>query len=260
MKHDRSSFQENLKLACATRRSISQLCREIGINRQQFNRYINGETQPSANNRLRIANGFDLAPADFDLPATVFRRKLEGRKQSRIVSTPLEGAFPGDLHALKPYLGFYQTWHMSLSWPGWVVCSCAHLRVQGDQVIATSRERIIDGESGVRQRSRYVGLAGIQRQRIFITELPSGQMPTFGQTVLLPFEVHQREYLRGLTMGLSWRCDNRPYATRTMWRYRGRGTDKRALIRNCGIYRLDSADVPSVVVSFLKTVEPLDVT
>lgn len=63
--------------------------------------------------------------------------------------------------------------------------------------MVTTLERIEDAESGIRQRSRYVGLAAFYRNRIFITERTRGDAPTFGQTVLMPFEVHQRLFLRG---------------------------------------------------------------
>lgn len=259
MREPRAHFGENLKLACATRQSISELCRAIGINRQQFNRYINAGTLPSAHNRLRIATFFGLQPADFDLAASTFRRKLETRRQSLPAEGPLADAFPGNLPALRPYLGFYQTWHVSLSWPDRIVCSCAHMRERDGQIVVTSLERIEDAESGIRQRSRYVGLAACRRQRIFLTELTRGEAPTFGQTILMPFEIHQRQYLRGLTMGISWRNDNLPYATRTVWRHRGDRTDRRALVANCGIYELSSANLPSVVVSYLTQAEPVTV-
>jgi len=252
-----ANFGENLKLACATRQSISELCRAIGINRQQFNRYINSGTLPSAHNRLRIATFFGFEPDDFGLPCAAFRRKLEIRRQPVLAEGPLADAFPGDLQALRSYLGFYQTWHVSLSWPGRIVCSCAHMRERDGQIVVTSLERMEDVENGIRQRSRYVGLVACQRQRIFLTELTQGSAPTFGQTILMPFEIHQRQYLRGLTMGVSWRNDNLPYATRTVWRYRGARTDRRALISNCGIYELDSANLPSVVVSFLTQTGPI---
>lgn len=255
-----ANFSENLKLACATWSSISELCRAIGINRQQFNRYIHGGTVPSAHNRLRIAAVFDLDPDDFSLPTQTFRHRLKERQQPRVREGPLADAFPGNLQALRPYLGFYQTWHMSLSWPGLVVCSCAHLRERNRQVLVTSLERIRDAQSGIRQRSRYVGLAAFQRQRIFLTELTSGPTPTFGQTILMPFEIHQRQYLRGLTMGVAWRNNNQPYATRTIWRYRGLHTDRRELITNCGVYAPNSANLPSVVASFLAHAAPIDAT
>lgn len=252
-------YSDNLRFACSTRPSISELCRSIGINRQQFNRYINAGAHPSAHNRLRIASIFGLDPADFDLPPPAFRHKFENgvEPEPERGRGPLSTAFPGDLQALRPYLGFYQTWHVSLSWPGRIVCSCSHMREKNGQILSGSLERIEDRSSGIRQRSRYVGLAAFRRQRIFITELSRGEEPTFGQTILAPFALHQRHYLRGVTMGLSWRNDNLPYAARTIWLYRGKETDKRALLAGCGIVEPTSATLPSVVASFLTEVEPV---
>ncbi|MGN6584792.1 MAG: helix-turn-helix domain-containing protein [Rhizobiaceae bacterium] len=254
-----ANFGDNLRLACSTRQSISELCRAVGINRQQFNRYINAGALPSAHNRLRIAAAFGLDPDDFDQPKSVFRRKLGAQRRPATDEGPLDDAYPGDLGALRPYLGFYQTWHVSLSWPGRIVCSCAHMREKDGKVLVTSLERIEEPGSGITQRSRYVGLAAFRRQRIFLTELTRGASPTFGQTILMPFEIHQRQYLRGLTMGVSWRNDNLPYATRTIWRYRGLDTHRRALISNCGIYAPNSAALPSVVTAFLTEARPIAV-
>ncbi|HVW56907.1 MAG TPA: helix-turn-helix transcriptional regulator [Rhizobiaceae bacterium] len=252
-------FSDNLRLACSTRYSISELCRAIGINRQQFNRYINAGALPSAHNRLRIAAAFGLDPDDFDQPKNIFSQRLSVRRQPVPDEGPLDDAFPGDFEALRPYLGFYQTWHVSPSWPDRIVCSCAHFREKDGKVLVTSLERMDDVESGITQRSRYVGLAAFRRQRIFLTELTRGTSPTFGQTILMPFEVHQRQYLRGLTMGVSWRNDNLPYATRTIWRYRGPHTDRRTLISHCGIYAPNSATLPSVVTAFLTEARPIAV-
>ncbi len=250
-----ADFSRNLKLACSTQKSVSDLCRAIGVNRQQFNRYLNGGSRPSAHNLLKIAAVFGLDPADFHLPESAFRRKLgEWRPPGE---GPLADAFPGDLGALADYLGFYQTWHTSLSWPGRIVCSCSHLRKSGGQVFVTSLERIEEVESGIVQRSRYVGLAAYRRQRIFLTELTRGEAPTFGQTILMPFEIHQRRYLRGITMGVSWRNNNLPYATRTIWHYLGTVTDRRGLISRCGTYA--STALPAVVTSFLTEARPISV-
>lgn len=254
-----ASFARNLKLACSMRPSISHLCRAIGINRQQFNRYINGHALPSAHNRLRIAAAFGLDPADFELPEAGFRARLGRRRPEAATGDPLSDAYPGDLAALSRYLGFYQTWYVSLSWPGYVVCSCTHLREEDGRVVVTSLERIEDPGSGISQRSRYVGLAAFRRQRIFVTERTRGEAPTFGQTILMPFEIHQRLYLRGMTMGVSWRNDNLPYASRLIWRYHGHETDRRALIARCGIYPVASGELPSAVAGFLLPAPPLTI-
>ncbi|NMG40373.1 helix-turn-helix domain-containing protein [Chelativorans sp. ZYF759] len=258
--HARHKFYANLKYACSTRVSISDFCREVGLNRQQFNRYINGQARPSPHNLLRIASAFGLEPGDFTAPPEEFRRRLATGHAPADPRHPLLDAFPGDLSALRRYLGFYQTYHLSLSWPGHVVCSCAHLREEEGHVVVTTLERIEDAESGIRQRSRYVGLAAFYRNRIFITERTRGDAPTFGQTVLMPFEVHQRLFLRGVTMGVSWRKDNQPYASRMIWRHHGHQTDRRALISRCGSYTTSSGNLPSPVVSFLGSGEPVTVT
>lgn len=238
-------------------RSVSQFCREHGFNRQQFNRYMSGQSRPSANNLLRIASAFDLDPASFDLSPESFKAAMGKRRFSTVRQSPLEDAFPGDIEQLRRYLGFYQTWHVSLSWPDRIVCSCTHLVEQDGKVVVTSLERIEDAASGIRQRSRYNGLAAFRRGRIFITERTRGEAPTFGQTIMLPFEMHQRLYLRGMTMGVSWRKDNQPYASRMIWRFQGLRPDKRKLLAACGIFALNSAEVPSPVADYLSHPPPL---
>lgn len=254
-----TAFITNLRRACATMPSVSQFCREHGFNRQQFNRYIAGQSHPSPNNLRRIAQGFGLEPEDFDLDRDQFTALLKRRAVPTERATPLEDAFPGDIGELRRYLGFYQTWHVSLSWPGRIVCSCTHLAERDGKVVVTSLERIEDDTNGIRQRSRYHGLAAYRRGRIFITERTKGAAPTFGQTILLPFEVHQRIYLRGLTMGISWRKDNQPYASRMIWRAHGARADIRRLIESCGTYSMTSAEVPSAVANYLSSTRPFTI-
>lgn len=252
-------FTENLRYACATMPSVSHFCRQHGFNRQQFNRYISGQSRPSPNNLLRIAAAFGLDTASFDLSPENFRAAMSRRRSPAIQHSLLEDAFPGDIDQLRRYLGFYQTWHVSLSWPDRIVCSCTHLVEQDDKVVITSLERIEDAQSGIRQRSRYHGLVAYRRGRIFVTERTRGEAPTFGQTIMLPFEMHQRLYLRGLTMGVSWRNDNQPYASRMIWRFQGTRTNVRKLLETCGIYRSNSAELPSPVTSYLSGPHPLTV-
>jgi transcriptional regulator with XRE-family HTH domain len=68
MNAKRQLFAANLRRACGMHPLISQICREIGLNRQQFSRYTNGQALPSAYNRLRIARMFGIEPEDLDMP------------------------------------------------------------------------------------------------------------------------------------------------------------------------------------------------
>ena len=240
--------------------SISHFCREVGLNRQQFNRYINGQARPSAHNLLRIATAFGLDPTDFLSRPGEFRHRLGAGRPAPDPHNPLLDAFPGDLPALRRYLGFLPAYHLSLSWPGHIVCSCVHLREEADHVVVTTPERIEDAESGIRQRSRYSGWPPSVATASSSPSVRAAMRRPSGQTVLrVPFEVHQRLYLRGVTMGVSWRKDNQPYASRMIWRYHGHQTDRRALIERCGSYAASSGDLPSPVAAFLtRTSRPPD--
>ncbi len=196
---------------------------------------------------------FNIEPEDFALPRDEFRRRLAPSSGRGAPSDTLLDAYPGDIAALERYLGFYQTYHLSMSWPGRVVCACAHVKEQDGRVVVTTRERMRDEASGMNLHSRYTGLAAYRRNRLFVTERTSGEHMTIGQTILMPFEVHQRLYLRGITMGISWRKENLPYASRMIWRHFGHDVDRRALLSRCGLRNLEGGTLPEPVSRYLKS-------
>src|SRR5262245_55043078 len=70
---DREEFlPENLRTLCERAGTVSDMCRKIGINRQQFNKYLAGTHAPSKSNLRAIASFFGLSedvlfssPSDF---------------------------------------------------------------------------------------------------------------------------------------------------------------------------------------------------
>lgn len=250
-----SPFSANLRHACSLRRSVSEICRELGINRQQFNRYVNGEAVPSAHNLARIAAFFGVKPADFMLDPLLFEQRLLNVSGGNLVGDALRACFPGNLQALRPHLGFYQTYHVSLSWPGKVVCSCSRLDEHEGMIRVKSIERIEDRQHEIRQFSKYVGLASFLRNRIFVVERSTSREPMIAQSILTPFETHQRVYLKGMTIGVSWRKQNLPYAARVIWRHLGTDTDLRQLLARCGILPSSSRQLPQTVREFLEADE-----
>lgn len=55
----RAQFGKNLRLLCADHPSVSEVCRQLNINRAQFNRYLNGESYPRPDMLSRICNFFN---------------------------------------------------------------------------------------------------------------------------------------------------------------------------------------------------------
>ncbi|GAA6165009.1 hypothetical protein NBRC116590_27130 [Pelagimonas sp. KU-00592-HH] len=56
----RKMFGANLRVLADTFPSVSQLCRELGINRTQFNRYLSGESFPRPDVLYRICTFFNV--------------------------------------------------------------------------------------------------------------------------------------------------------------------------------------------------------
>ena len=102
----REVFGDNLRRLCASYPSVSELCRELGINRTQFNRYMSGESFPRPDVLHRICAFFgtdarillepvdSLAPKPNDLLNHPFLSEFFG-KPTVDVST---GVFPSGFY------------------------------------------------------------------------------------------------------------------------------------------------------------------
>ena len=70
----REVFSKNLRELCDERPSVSAVCRDLSINRQQFARYLSGNALPSKDNLARICEYFGIVEGVlFDLNGLVDR-------------------------------------------------------------------------------------------------------------------------------------------------------------------------------------------
>lgn len=86
----RAMFGANLKHLCRSAKSISALCRDLGINRTQFNRYLSGESFPRPDVLHKIC-------AFFDVDARILLEPVEQIEQNRgvLLSHPTLAPFLG---------------------------------------------------------------------------------------------------------------------------------------------------------------------
>ena len=63
-----ADFAFNLARLCKRAASIAAVCRGTQINRQQFNRYLAGQSIPSAANRLKICRYFNISESELFRP------------------------------------------------------------------------------------------------------------------------------------------------------------------------------------------------
>ena len=108
----RSMFGSNLRSLARTYPSISELSRQLGINRTQFNRYLAGESFPRPDVLARICDFFDVLSSS--------------SHRFGVVGSAMRNHFPRDRNLLMSLilvkgLGFCPS-------PEEMVCNCEALR------------------------------------------------------------------------------------------------------------------------------------
>ena len=113
----RAIFGENLARLCKAEPSVAELCRRIGVNRTQFNRYLSGAAFPRPDLLQRICAYFQVDARILLQPLDEIRgdQRLEVALTLRDIIAPPQSR-PFD-HYLMPD-GLYRFWRKSFSNPG----------------------------------------------------------------------------------------------------------------------------------------------
>lgn len=250
-----TDFSENLRMLCSEKRSVSALCREIGVNRQQFGRYLNGGATPSAHNLRRICAYFSIDARDLFLPHEAFRQRfgiVKGTSGNQILQTVME-TFPGDLPAARRYIGLYHSHFISPSWPKTIFRALVQISEREGLIVSRTVERAIDPSRGVRQRTKYHGMVAMLADRLFVVEREVPMDDCIVETILFPARRQQLNYLRGMTLGMSWRPRRTPFASKAIWKRLRDSTDLRTALSDCGAFPMNSREIDPVVRQFLGT-------
>lgn len=255
-----SDLAENLKLLCATHRSVSDLCRRIGINRQQFNKYLSGESHPSAHNLRRIALYFNLPAEDLLLPVPDFKRRHGAEYTAAApggdpVSTTMAKAFPGDLRRLRPLLGFYHSHFLVPQSSAVIMRSLINLVEVDGRVYSKSIERMGVGTTltgrGRGYLSKYDGLVSHLGNCIFILEFESLTTDTIAETILYPSYRKRLDVLTGMSLGVSSRVHRQLFSTLIAWKYLGQTIDTKDALSRCGLIAKEDRSLDPAIRTFL---------
>lgn len=246
-------FAVNLRSICANYGSIAQVCREIGINRQQFNRYLNGGGMPSAHNLRRIARHFDVTEADLFADHGDFTRK-HILNQKRTANGPVDlmtAPFRDQTQALRRYLGFYHSHFQTPTWDGMILRSLIWLYEKDGYVMTRSVERVISKDGSVHQKSRYEGMVSQRGNRVYVVEHEMVRDGSIVETILTPSHRQQVKFLRGMTIGVAWRPFVSPYASRAIWKRIESKITLREALKACGAFSPQSRHIDPTVRAYL---------
>ncbi|MBN2630011.1 MAG: helix-turn-helix transcriptional regulator [Rhodobacteraceae bacterium] len=117
---------DNLRQLCADVTSISAVCRTIGVNRTQFNRYLTGSAFPRPDVLFRICRHFGV-------DANILLTRLDAPCPAPATAQPagrlvIDTQRPFD-HYLLPD-GLYRYWRKSFRQPGLAYCGMAMIHTK----------------------------------------------------------------------------------------------------------------------------------
>ncbi len=251
-----ADYPANLQFCCDHYRSVSEVCRRLRLNRQQFSRYLAGSAAPSRHNHRRISDFFGLEEHELLMPHAAFVETFARRATARQPLPALDrhaallrGASRSGSRDLHEYRGFYFKYFFSYLGNGRIKRELAHWRYDGDTLVSSVKQRFTgedeDGEASL-QFATYRGLVGASGERLTVIDVQRGGGREMAMMILYPKRRMLRQ-LHGMTIGMSHGATRAIGAARVVMDFLGTQIDIRAALGALGTFDADDASVPAAI-------------
>jgi len=258
-------FVENLKFLCAHFSSVAEICRGIGMNRQQFNKYLSGHSEPSLHNLKRITDFFGVDEYEITLPHKEFVRLVRPKRGQVRETQLLEQLFDqinlasGDTQSrLAAYSGTYAAYFCSPVWSNHIVRSLTTMSFDGQSCLTKSLQRLYlpGGSRSMKVVQKFNGFVRDILDRLHVIEYEASSRDLVSFTILYPSHRRQLQFLTGVMVTVASGGSRQPFSTRVVYQYLGKDIDLKREIARCHLYPVDSPDVPEEVRS--RIADPID--
>ncbi|MBN8629380.1 MAG: helix-turn-helix transcriptional regulator [Rhodobacterales bacterium] len=240
MIRDPAALPVNLRYLCARHPSVADICRRIGINRQQFNKYLAGASLPSPRNLARICGFFGLEPNDLYLPRHDFAALTEMRAGS-LLSAMAQHANPQSRDPaasveLERYCGVYQTYQYAPYAKSSILVGLCQISRRGEQFLSKYVE-VTEDETTTRRLNRPMyGLVTLEGGFLYILDRRAGENPSYSLTVLFPNRGVKVGRVTGMTLSISQHLSGAPYAANIVYEKLAGTTQLLAAARRMRLY------------------------
>src|SRR6056297_1150324 len=235
-------LRHNLALLCSYHPSIADVCRRLEINRQQFNKYLAGNSHPSGRNMRRICDFFGVSEAELLLDPRQFEEIVAIKRKplkEEALSKPLRHLDRLYQHSqdLEKYQGYYFRYFYSFGNMGKVIRSLALIYKEDRKYYWKNIEILRDPGTGRSTGlNKYEGVLFYLADRIYIMEYESVELNTITQATLYPSHRSRLDILLGIQTGGPTRRGRKPGASKVALEYLGRAIDVRAALRRSGLF------------------------
>jgi len=220
----------------------------MGINRQQFTKYLSGMARPSLGNLRRIADHFGLEEHELLMPHEAFRNVVSLRRPIASSLSDINEQIRNTLFlttdGVKPLLnqvGYYHNYFMPLEFPGRILRGLFHVYEKDGFIISRNIERY--PHDPMHRVNKTNGLFVHTGDKILMFERETKIGRSLWLTVLNPFDEDQPSLLSGLTLGVTRSSGREIACYRVVLEYLGRSINLRAAMRRCNLYASDDRRV-----------------
>jgi transcriptional regulator with XRE-family HTH domain len=256
MYHD---LAQNLKRLCSYYDSIAQVCRELNINRTQFNRYLTGQYKPSASTLRRICDFFGVEEHELLMPASQFERLIQVKPQvtqkvseGRAELSHLQMLQKASHQQIDKYLGYYFEYYLSMAVPGKILRNLICIERQSDGVFYQRTERLREIGEDAPFHSKYLGVALFLTDRIFMADYESLATNEVTETILTPSYKNRIGRLNGLRLGVPASGMRTPSCARVVMEYLGTEVNVRKALAMCGLYSVEDPAIDESIVESVR--------
>lgn len=256
---------ENLRTLCEQAGTISDMCRKIGINRQQFNKYLTGAHMPSRSSLRLIAGFFGLNPDVLMSNPPDFRSIMEGGHFHifrNMINAPKTLRFLNEVVSLQStqleeLTGIYERYHYSSIYKGSIVRSVFCVYESNGLLQHYYVERFPDRDRPGKFdcHFNYHGLSFYIANRLFSIDFETIQKNEMTFSNMAAINRNAKRYIFGVSSGVAATMMRQPVAVKVAMCQVDKGLIKRRHIHRATVLSPTDESIPREILIYLNAGE-----
>ncbi len=256
----RETIAINIGRLAKARGNISAVCRRLGINRQQFNKYLTGQHLPSQVNLNAICDYFrvgfsDLISPDMEIPErkhpSEFLAGYQALAGSELLQTVIRSS---EKDQLKQFTGTFFKYHYSSIYRGDIVRAVTSIYPIDEDIYGYSNLERFPNKNRPEKHDyvfKYHGYVFMLHGRMFMADLESLQRNEITFSIYTPIARNPVKLFFGVTSGVASNMYREPYTSKSVLDFRSPNTPVKVDWKAATVVPPDDESLPMEAMEYL---------